>query len=329
MAMFNPQLPDAATLQNIYDNMGAVPYGNRVASGLASMERMQPINEKIGMEQLYADQELNRHNRTTNPLLEDVAAANARQARGKDDAYFSAERAGAMGGFKKNEVEGRIAQNTEKAETNSKNAKFSLEQRQATGKELLNRLSFVAQLPNEASKKEALAQFASEMPELMKSPQMAQIMKLPSSQIMKFAQSVAQNLMNTDPALLEKLTVGREHNATLEKVGAGHDAASRYAADARKKDINADQLATLRKEAAKGNPEAFLMLSDLAKESGDMMAATRYLDLAQQAKIRREAERRAGAQVPDQFKRDFINGNLGGGNATGDINSLVDKYAPK
>jgi len=67
---------------------------------------------------------------------------------------------------------------------------------------------------------------------------------------------------------------------------------SKYGADARKKDVEADQLADLRKKAAAGNPEAFLMLADLAD---DPKEKARYIDLATKAALRREAERRAMA----------------------------------
>jgi len=72
---------------------------------------------------------------------------------------------------------------------------------------------------------------------------------------------------------------------------------SRIAADAsmananlRKKDTEADALADLRKKAAAGNPEAFLMLADL---TDDPKEKARYTELAKQAALRREAERRA------------------------------------
>lgn len=77
-------------------------------------------------------------------------------------------------------------------------------------------------------------------------------------------------------------------------------AASRYGADQRKKDYEADELATLRKEAAKGNPEAFLMLAD---RTDDPKEKARNIELAKQAALRREAERKAATATQIDVSR--------------------------
>lgn len=58
----------------------------------------------------------------------------------------------------------------------------------------------------------------------------------------------------------------------------------------RQKDMEAEKRAEIEKAAARGNPEAFLMLADMTSDPAEK---ARYAQLATQAAARREAERRA------------------------------------
>ncbi len=297
--MFNPEI-NANVAQSLRDIVGGGTATQYISEQNDMRRRMNPINENLSLADLERMNLANEQSRVMNPLEATIKGSQAREAAGKDDAYFRGMRQGDLDRARKTGLEADIMAGTKDTTISNTNAKNQAEQRAMLGKEITERAAWMASSLPPSEYVPALTQFASKIPGMTESPQFQALIKQPPEKILQFMQKMGDTLRAADPALRNADRISAEDNVSKEKIAGIQAGATRYAADARRKDVSAEQIATLRKEAAKGNPEAFLMLADLAKESGDMMATQRYTELAKQAALRREAERRAsGIGRPD------------------------------
>jgi hypothetical protein len=299
MAMFNPEI-NAGVAQSLRDIVGGGTATQYISEQNDMRRRMNPINESLSLADLERVNLANEQSRVTNPLEATIKGSQAREAAGKDDVYFKGMREGQLADARLKGTEADIAGATKDSTIAHTNAKLSNEQRAMFNKEIKDIAIWISESVDPKDYPEALTQFASKIPGVVENPMFQMMLKKDPTKILEFMKNIGDKGRAADPQLRNADRISAEDNITKEKVANIQAGATRYAADARKKDISAEQIATLRKEAAKGNPEAFLMLADLAKESGDMMATQRYTELAKQAALRREAERRAsGVGRPD------------------------------
>ena len=293
MPLFQPDI-NHQTAQSLFDLVGPGSAGQYIGEQGMMRRLMNPVNAEMSLADLDKIQQANDQSRVINPLEADIKRGEARQANSRDDAYYKGVNSGVLAEARSKGVKADIDEATKGTSIQATNSDNKLKAIQNLGKEVSNVASYIGTLPVQ-ERTVALSQIAGQHPEIAQSPVFQQLMKLPPEKLQPVLAQISERMIAATPELFNARQIHAETNASHERVANTQAAATRYSADARKKDISADQVATLRKEAAKGNPEAFLMLADLAKESGDMVATQRYTELAKQAALRREAERRAGS----------------------------------
>ena len=292
--MFQPKIDPqvAQTLRDIEGGGSAVAY----MSELRDAERgMLPINRDLSLADLERMNLANEQSRVMNPLEATIKGAAAREAAGKDEAYFSGIRGGQLADAKLKGTQADIAGATKDTTIAHTNAKNQAEQRAMLGKEITERAAWMASSLPPSEYVPALTQFASKIPGMTESPQFQALIKQPPEKILQFMQKMGDTLRAADPALRNADRISAEDNITKERVANIGASATRYAADARKKDADAEMISKLMVDAGRGNAEAAEMLARYYAQADNPEAAKYYKDLAIKAALRRENERRQGS----------------------------------
>jgi len=302
MAMFQPEInaPVAQTLRDIVGGGTAMQY---ISEQNDMRRRMNPINENLSLADLEKATLANAQSRLTNPLDVQIKGAAAREANSKGDDYFNTVNSGVMS-------DARTKVETEKSGIRLKNTKNEAEQRQILGDELKSRAIWMAQYVEPRKYGEALTQFAQAIPGMTERPEFQALVKQDPQKILQFMMKMGDIERAGNPALRNAAEISREDNISREKVAAGNNSATRYSADAAAAAKKKDVVQEARTLYMKGQPQGALILSDLAREAGDMRSAADWEKKAKDLAARIRGDKAAGALVGDQRAREIFNGGL-------------------
>lgn len=299
MAMFQPEI-NAATAQSLRDIVGGGTAMQYISEQNDMRRRMNPINENLSLADLEKATLANAQSRLTNPLDVQIKGAAAREANSKGDDYFNTVNSGVM-----SDARSKVA--TEKSGIALKNTENSAKQRQILGDELIKRAAWMAEAVPPAEYSAALQQFAQAIPGMTERPEFQALIKQPPDKILAFMQKMGDTLRAGDPALRNAAEIHREDNISKEKVAAGNNSATRYSADAAAAAKKKDVVQEARTLYMKGQPQGALILSDLAREAGDMRAAADWEKKAKDLAARIRGDKAAGALVGDDRTRQIMN----------------------
>jgi len=298
MAMFQPDI-NAQTATSLRDIVGGGTAMQYISEQNDMRRRMNPINENLSLADLEKAQLANAQSRVINPLEAQVKGAQAREANSKDDPYFQQIRQGELSDV-------RTKLGTEKSGIALKNTKNEVEQRQMLGDEITKIAAWMAESvpPNEYGA--ALQQFAAKIPGMDKRPEFQALLRQNPEKILAFMQKMGDTLRAANPALRNAAEISREDNVSREKVGAGHDAATRFAAETSAAAKKKDSVTELQNALAKGNYTAGEMLAQIYREAGMPKEADFYAKQAKIIKDQQIAKAQAGATVGDNTKREIM-----------------------
>lgn len=231
----------ATTLRDLVGGGTAMQY---ISEQNDMRRRMNPINEGLSLADLDRVTQANDQSRSINPLEVQIKAAAARDANSKDAKYYQSMRLGDMGKAEKEAADGKLATATVDTNIGATNSANKLKQIQNLGHQVTNMAAYVGSLdPNEVdphtgrnARQEALTQIIGNDPQLSKSPLLQKLMTLPPAKLQEALTMIGTGLRNTDPALLNAQQIHASDNISSEKIAAGNNAATRYAADANKKE---------------------------------------------------------------------------------------------
>lgn len=302
MAMFQPEIsaPVAQTLRDIVGGGTAMQY---ISEQNDMRRRMNPINEGLSLADLDKATLANDQSRRMDPLDVQVKEAAAREANSRGSDYFDIINKGQMS-------DARTKTATEKSGIALKNTENQSKQQELIRNEIKSRAIWMAQNVEPAKYGEALTQFASEIPGMTERPEFQALVKQDPQKILKFMMKMGDIERAGNPALRNAAEISREDNISREKVAAGNNSATRYSADAAAAAKKKDVVQEARTLYMKGQPQGALILSDLAREAGDMRSAADWEKKAKDLAARIRGDKAAGALVGDQRAREIFNGGL-------------------
>lgn len=313
MPLFDPRI-DQQGAQSLADLMGGGSAAQYLGGQQAMIEQMNPINRDLSLADLDKITLANQHDRTMNPMKEQVQRGLVREADSKTPEYFAGMRLGELGTARSQVAKAKLDEGTLGTNISAKNSANQTQMINDTGKQMLDMLSYVGSLSGgPAVQREALSQLITSHG-LDRNPATKAIWAklLDSPDMLKQGQNLATQMMNLNPDALAKLTVGREHNASAEKIAAGNNAATRYSADQRGKDYEKEM------ELQKLKQKLEQRVMELTQKEATGIATPQ--EKAEREMLVRYATelRAAGAQVGVNFKDRLIyGGQAPNGNGTG------------
>ena len=338
--MFDPQI-NSTTAQSLFDIMGPGSAGQYLGSQQMMQEQMNDVNQNLSLADLDKIQLSNQHDRTMNPMKEQVQRSLVREADSKTPEYFTGMRQGELGTARSLVAKAKLDEDTLAGNISAKNSSNSTAIIQDMGKNMLNMLTYVGGLPGgPAEQRKAMQQLIASHG-FDKDPASHAIWNqlLNSPDMVKQGTDLATRMMNLNPQYLAELTKGREHNQTLKEVGAGHDSATRYAADAKKRSDDAEKEKFKREWMKASDERKANWLRQLAMTSSDGMVETPLGTVPVGAALT-EAKRledqvikakQAAAKLGDDRTRTLINMPPAGtpnGNGTGGEVAAPKTYDP-
>lgn len=315
MAMFTPNV-NGQTAQTLFDLVGPGTAGQYIGQQRMEEQAMNPINRNLSLAELAKAEELNRHNSVMNPYLEDVGAAQSRDALSKTPEFFQSQRRGQMADDRSKLVKAGFDEATAQSKIKTQLSDDQIKQTQNFASELMNVGAFINSVPDEIDpvtkrnrRQDALSQLATSAG-LDKNPLFSKFMQVPTAQMPQFLDSIAKRLMETNPQLRNQSEIHAASDASRERVAAGNNAATVQAAEINAASRKKDTIAELQKELGKDNYTAGEILARIYAESGDMVGAKFYETQAKTIKQHQISKAAAGANVQDQRTRDILNGNI-------------------
>jgi len=251
MPIFDPRI-DQAGAQSLADLMGGGSAAQYLGGQQAMIEQMNPINQSLSLADLDKVTIANDHQRTMNPMLQQVQRSLVREADSKTPEYFTEMRQGELGDARTKIAQAKLKEGTLDTDISAGNSKNQTQMIQDVGKNMLNMLTYVGGLQGGPEvQREAMSQLITSHG-LDRNPATRAIWDrlLNSPDMLRQGQNLATQMMNMSPDHLSKMAVDAQGNASKEKIGAAN---------------NATQLAIARERTAAAKKEA-----DAAWKKGTM-----------------------------------------------------------
>lgn len=241
MPIFQPEI-NPQTLSTLADIMGAGSAGEYAGGQRMMQNIMNPVNAEMTLANLDKLTQENDLFRAKMPNEIAVSQALGREANSKTPEYFRMRRTGENAIDRQNVLKADIGEATKEsdiANTLDENKQKAIRR---MGENMRDMVAYVSVLPPD-QQADAMRQLISHHG-FDKHPAMGRAWEsfggMDNKTQLAQMQKAAEFLMNTDPAKLAALTQHRETNQTNLQIAQGHDAATRYAADARKRDDGAE-----------------------------------------------------------------------------------------
>lgn len=309
MPLFDPQInPQQA--QSLADLMGGGTAGAYLGMQGALQQDMNQTNRALSLADLTKINQENELYKAKMPNEMLVSDALGREATSKTAEHFGVVRAGERGQARSLMAKGDLDQATLQSNIDNTLGEHKSKALKRMGEDFTQVATYIGTLPPEAqgpAMQEIIASRPWGANESMASAWQA-FGKLPPDQMRAQLIKAGEFLSKSNPEHIMQLIKEREGNTSKEKIAAGNNAAIRYAADARRKDLTMEmakewtkapvdtKAAILQQLVATAleNTDAYVELPD-----GTQMETQRALDLVKQYSASILAKKAAGAPKTD------------------------------